>query len=102
VKVVSLELDVTTEEDQSLPVKFWGELRVFFDATSWPVDTLGLVYTDKLFLKELQEKLVEKKVCSKKASKDVSYSEQGMQGSDYVSCDVGEEFIKSFRKLNKS
>jgi len=27
---------------------------------------------------------------------DVSYSEQGMQGNGYVSCDVGERFINSF------
>jgi hypothetical protein len=27
---------------------------------------------------------------------DVSYSEQGMQGDAYVSCDVGERFINTF------
>jgi hypothetical protein len=27
---------------------------------------------------------------------DVSYSEQGMQGDNYVSCDVGERFINTF------
>jgi hypothetical protein len=27
---------------------------------------------------------------------DVGYSEQGMQGDTYVSCDVGECFINSF------
>ena len=27
---------------------------------------------------------------------DVDYSEQGMQGDDYVSCDVGEEFLKAW------
>jgi hypothetical protein len=27
---------------------------------------------------------------------DVSYSEQGMQGDTYVSCDVGERFINTF------
>jgi hypothetical protein len=27
---------------------------------------------------------------------DVSYSEQGMQGDKYVSCDVGECFINTF------
>jgi hypothetical protein len=25
--------------------------------------------------------------------KDVAYSEQGMQGDDYVSCDVGKKFL---------
>jgi hypothetical protein len=27
---------------------------------------------------------------------DVSYSEQGLQGDAYVSCDVGERFINTF------
>jgi hypothetical protein len=27
---------------------------------------------------------------------DVSYSEQGMQGDNYVSCDVGELFINTY------
>jgi hypothetical protein len=27
---------------------------------------------------------------------DVSYSEQGMQGDDYVSCDIGKPFLDSW------
>jgi hypothetical protein len=35
------------------------------------------------------------------AGTDVGYSEQGMQGDDYVSCDVGAEFIASWQALHE-
>jgi hypothetical protein len=31
-------------------------------------------------------------------SSDVNYSEQGMQGDNYVSLDAGPNFIESFKK----
>jgi hypothetical protein len=33
-------------------------------------------------------------------AEDVGYSEQGMQGRDYVSLDVGEEFIAGLTRLD--
>jgi hypothetical protein len=70
----------------------FGELRVYFNKATWDVHKLGLIYTDKQFMRELKELLSAKGF----DSKDVSYSEQGMQGDGYVSCDVGERFINSF------
>ena len=70
----------------------FGELRVYFNTKTWDVNTLGLIYTDKQFMRELKELLVQKGF----DSSDVSYSEQGMQGDTYVSCDVGECFINTF------
>jgi hypothetical protein len=70
----------------------FGELCVYFDTASWNVDELGLIYTDSQFEAELCEWLAS---IGFNASK-VGYSEQGMQGIDYVSCDVGEEFIASW------
>jgi hypothetical protein len=32
------------------------------------------------------------------AGDDVGYSEQGMQGDNYVSCDVGGKFIASYKE----
>lgn len=72
----------------------FGELRVVFDRRSWNVDNHGLIYTDEQFLEELQEFLKRNGY----ASKDVDYSEQGMQGLDYVSLDIGEKFLKSWKK----
>lgn len=69
----------------------WGELRVFFNTESWDIDDLGLIYTDSGFKRELHKKLVENGITA-----EAVYSEQGMQGRNYVSMDVGEEFIKQF------
>jgi hypothetical protein len=43
-------------------------------------------------MRELKELLVQKGF----DTSDLSYSEQGMQGDNYVSCDVGERFINTF------
>jgi hypothetical protein len=70
----------------------FGELRVYFNKATWDVNKQGLIYTDKQFMRELKELLTAKGF----DVKDVSYSEQGMQGDTYVSCDVGECFINTF------
>jgi hypothetical protein len=48
-----------------------------------------------LFLKQLRKYLVGLGF----NSEDVGYSEQGMQGDDYVSLDAGPKFIESFSKV---
>jgi hypothetical protein len=60
----------------------FGELRVYFNTDTWDVNKLGLIYTDKQFMRELNEFLVAQGLA------EVSYSEQGMQGDNYVSCDI--------------
>jgi len=67
--------------------KEFGELCVYFNTADWDVKTDGLIYTDNEFLHELNVFLVEQGLCP------VTYSEQGMQGDDYVSLDVEEEFL---------
>ena len=69
----------------------FGELRVYFNTKTWAWQD-GLIYTDKQFMTELKELLTAKGF----DGSDVSYSEQGMQGDTYVSCDVGERFINTF------
>ena len=71
----------------------FGELRVFFDTKTWKVDEDGLIYTDRQFLKELRALLDSLGL----VGSDVEYSEQGMQGMDYVSCDVGQAFLDSWK-----
>jgi len=90
VPVTHLELSSNDEGD-------YGELRVYFDVRNWNVDKLGLIYTDRAFMNSLQQRLIK----SGLAGADVSYSEQGMQGEDYVSCDVGAEFIASWQALHE-
>lgn len=72
--------------------KDFGELRVYFDTKTWDVRVHGLIYTDSKFLNELQDLLVEKGF----NASGIDYSEQGMQGEDYVSFDVDKSFIDSW------
>ena len=62
----------------------FGELRVYFNTEDWDVNTDGLIYTDKQWRNELQAFLDTHGL----PGKDISYSEQGMQGDNYVSMDI--------------
>jgi hypothetical protein len=69
----------------------YGELRVTFDTATWPVMEFGLIYTDNLFLSDLRALLKQMNLPT-----DVEYSEQGMQGPDYVSLDAGNALVRAF------
>ena len=86
VEITHLQLSYTNDELD------FGELRVRFNTASWDTAKDGLIYTDSLFLEDLCLMLDALGF----DSSDVSYSEQGMQGDTYVSCDVGERFINTF------
>ena len=86
VEITALQLSYTNDELD------FGELQVYFNTATWDTSKLGLIYTDKQFMTELKELLTAKGF----DSSDVGYSEQGMQGDAYVSCDVGERFINTF------
>ena len=58
------------------------ELRVYFDTQDWDISKDGLIYTDDLFHKQLVEYFSTLGVAG-----EIDYSEQGMQGDDYVSLD---------------
>jgi hypothetical protein len=87
VRVTELRLQ-WVDEDES-----FGELCVHFNTDDWRVDKLGLIYTDRQFEAELCEYLTSIGL----DGSDCGYSEQGMQGDNYVSCDVGESFIASYK-----
>jgi hypothetical protein len=86
VEVTDLRLGYVNDEGD------FGELRVYFDTGTWNVSKHGLIYTDSLFLTMLREKLTEIGF----DGSDVDYSEQGMQGDNYVSLDVGKDFLDSW------
>jgi len=75
-----------------------GELRVHFDINDWDVKEDGLIYTDELWIENFK-KYLEQLHFTKEAIADVTYSEQGMQGEDYVSMDVGSMFIQDCDKF---
>lgn len=72
----------------------FGELRVYFNTATWDVEHDGLIYTDKDFIAELRMFLDQQGL----VGSDVDYSEQGMQGDDFVSFDIGEAFINSWKE----
>ena len=81
VQLTGMDLGYVAED------KEFGELRVYFNTETWDVGIDGLIYTDENFLGELNLLLERTGLC------EAQYSEQGMQGEDYVSLDVGAEFI---------
>lgn len=90
--VRTLSLQLITWGDTS-----YGELRVFFHRTDWCVHRFhgsdGLIYTDPRWLRELKQALRREYGFSEKAVRSIDYSEQGMQGDNYVSLDVGKTFM---------
>ena len=73
----------------------FGELRVYFDTSDWDTIEHGLIYTDRLFMQGLKSYLTSRGF----DATEVDYSEMGMQGRNYVSCDVGQTFIESFQSV---
>lgn len=93
VTVEALDLQYITND------KDFGELCIHFNTATWDTATDGLIYTDKLFMRELRAYLQTVGFTEAEA-KDVSYSEQGMQTEQYVSCDVGAKFIAGLMRLD--
>jgi hypothetical protein len=93
VDVTKLDLQYCTAE------KDFGELCVYFTSASWDTAVDGLIYTDKLFRTELRAYLQTLGFTEAEAN-DVSYSEQGMQTDEYVSCDVGAKFIAGLERMD--
>lgn len=75
----------------------FGELQVEFD-DSWDPSKHGLIYTDRRWELELRENLM-RLGFTQLAVDNIGYSEQGMQGEDYVSLDVGMVFLAEAREI---
>ncbi len=78
----------------SSPESDYGELRVYFDLRYWNINVHGLIYTDPQFLRELKAILSDRGY----PVRSIDYSEQGMQGYNYVSLDVEKSFVKHWYK----
>lgn len=90
VEIVDMRLGYIADD------KEFGELCVYFNDKHWDVNIDGLIYTDETFLNDLRQFLVLHNLPA-----TVDYSEQGMQGDDYVSLDVEGDFISAWeRKFN--
>jgi hypothetical protein len=86
VRVTGIDLGYVADD------KDFGELCVYFNTDDWDVREDGLIYTDSNFLAELNAFLAAQGLA------EADYSEQGMQGDDYVSLDVDGDFIAAWEK----
>lgn len=99
VTCIGLSCDAMMYREDVDGTQEWGELRVYFDTKTWNVREDGLIYTDDGFEAQLRARLAELGF-NEAACADVDYSEQGMQGDDYVSLDIGHKFLSEFRRIS--
>jgi hypothetical protein len=72
------------------------ELRICFNTRSWNNNRHGLIYTDSRWMRELIAHFNKLGL----PGRAVDYTEQGMQGDNYVSCCVDKkQFLTTWRKL---
>ena len=71
----------------------FGELRAEFDLNTWSTDKEGLIYTDSAWIEEFRS-LMRSLGFTREAVDNINYSEQGMQGRNFVSMDVGAKFMR--------
>ena len=76
----------------------FGELRARFDTKTWNCDENGLIYTDPQWIAEFRA-LMKSLGFSRNAVEDITYSEQGMQGFNFVSMDVGADFLREVEAI---
>jgi len=87
--VTVLEVSLRNVNDEN----DFGELCARFDTKTWDIHAQVLIYTDPRWIDEFRG-LMRSLGCTRQACEDITYSEQGMQGYNYVSMDVGEDFMR--------
>ena len=87
ITVVGVKLAYVNDEGD------FGEIRAYFDTKTWDVNEAGLIYSDPRWIDEFRG-LMKSLGFTGKACADINYSEQGMQGTNYVSMDVGKDFMR--------
>ena len=81
VKVIGLIIESIKDEDEDEDI--YGQIQFIFDTETWDINEDGLIYTDNAFEKAVKEFLYSRFV----SNFSIGYSEQGMQGKDYVDFD---------------
>lgn len=92
VQVLRVELAYVNDECD------FGELRAYFNTKDWNCNEDGLIYTDKIWLDEFRA-LMRSLGFTRNAVNAIGYSEQGMQGDNYVSLDVDADFMREVEPM---
>jgi hypothetical protein len=92
VYVESISMYISTENinDEGEEAEYCdGDLAVNYTEATWDNNVDGLIYTDSLFLQQVKQFLIDNGFDAN-AVNDITYSEQGMQDDERVSCDAYE------------
>lgn len=92
IRILEVWLAYTNDEQD------FGELCARFDTRDWDHQKDGLIYTDKRWIEEFRA-LMKTLGFSPRAVDDIDYSEQGMQGFNYVSMGVGQDFLREVEPM---
>jgi len=95
--VMITKLVVSYLSGETIETSKHGELRAYFDIDTWNRDGT-LIYTDLLWIKDFRN-LLRTYGFSEEAVNTVDYSESGMQGTQFVSLDIGQAFIRELSPL---
>jgi hypothetical protein len=90
VYVESICMSISTENinDEGEEAEYCdGDLAVIYTEDTWDNNAYGLIYTDSLFLQQVKQFLIDNGFDAN-AVNDITYSEQGMQDDERVSCDA--------------
>ncbi len=77
-------------------------LKAFFPKKSWNTDKYGLIYTDTLWVKHFRAEFKAQFPAFAWMASKIDYTEQGMQGDNYVSLAVHLESMEQIKRFNKS
>jgi hypothetical protein len=77
-----------------------GDLAINYTEATWDNDVDGLIYTDRAFIAQVQAFLINAGF-DNEAVNSISYSEQGMQEDERVSCDAN-EFADYLRNISNA
>ncbi len=95
VRILGIDIPYLDESETD-----FAEMVVSFDLQDWDPEKDGLIYTDSRFIADLRNYFIENGF-SQEAVEALDYSEQGMQGEDYVSLDANGEFLRQWRLFNE-
>jgi len=96
--------DLYTGDADELCVTF----RVYFTKKDWNIDKHGLIYTDDSFIRDLRKQMnampMFRGIFTTRGYAAVDYTEQGMQGTNFVSVEVllkGKRMDEFLKRLGK-
>lgn len=101
-----IELDYISPTDEELLADYHNDdlyvaFRVYFTKKDWDIQRHGLIYTDERFIRELRKQMNKmptfRGIFTTRGDAAVDYTEQGQQGSNYVSVAV---LLKGKRKAD--